>query len=82
MICRCGQPADTPLYLHYRRPRERFEPEATDQWYVQGGWPIRTCGSAACEAEGYAELLAAHPDAVVSVDTEPGAGFLVQDEDS
>ena len=76
--CFCGEPFRSSVYLHYRRPRQRCEPEATDPWYVHGSWPAPTCGSAGCEAEAYAELVALHPDAVdIAVETEPGAGFYV-----
>ena len=77
--CRCGQPGTNELYLHYRRPRPEFEPLAVDQWNIHGSWPLTSCGSAACEAEEYAELLTVHPDAVVSVDTEPGHRFFADD---
>ena len=74
--CPCGQPATSTLYLHFRSPRQQYEPMATDPWYVHGSAPCRTCGAVGCEAAVYAELLARHPGADVQVGTEPGFGIL------
>lgn len=81
IVCKCGKPADTTLYLHYRRPRENFEPMAVDQWFVHGSAPCRTCGDPGCQADIYNALMAEHPDAEVFVETEPGAGIFVVGED-
>lgn len=75
--CPCGEPGTNVLYLRYRRPRETFEPDAMDPWYIHGSWPIRTCGSAGCEAEEYARLLSVHPAADIHIATEAGEGFYV-----
>jgi hypothetical protein len=53
-----------------------------DPWYVHCGTTVRSCGSGACEAEEYARLLAKYPDAIVSVETEPGAGIFVVGDDA
>ena len=80
--CPCGEPATVPLYLHYRRPREQFEPEAADPWNVHGSYPVMTCGAAGCEADFYAELAATFPDATISAETDPGAGIFVDGDDT
>jgi len=79
--CPCGEPATVPLYLHFRRPREEYEADATDPWYIHSCYPIRTCGSPGCEADFYAELLATFPEADVAVHTKPGEGIFVVGDD-
>lgn len=53
-LCTCGQPATTKLYVHYKYPRRRHEPDAMDPWFVHGGgWHALTCGDPGCEPAAF-----------------------------
>lgn len=81
-VCYCGDPLTSTLYFHFRYPRASYSPDCVDPWYVHGSAPTATCGSPACEAEGYAEVLEEHPDADIVIYTEPGQGiFVIGDEE-
>jgi hypothetical protein len=79
--CWCGEPIRSTVYMYFRYPRGDYQPEAADPWNVHGCWPTPTCGSPACEAEAYAELLALRPGAVASLETAPREVFDVIEDD-
>jgi hypothetical protein len=73
----CGKPATFGnLTMRFSYPRDVFIPGAADPWNVHGSSPVRTCGSAECEADG---LLAAIDEIVT--DTAVGLGRLIDRED-